>query len=151
LQRFVAVAAELVEWGFDLCWLKGPAEQAIQTGGYGSVVEPRGAVELAELLSHAVLYVGNDSGVSHCAAALGCGCVVLFGPSDAQVWKPFGRAVVLVRAQEGCAPCHGSSKAGHCGGSCMERIGVEQVVAACREAHESVRAFLGPAEGSLAR
>jgi ADP-heptose:LPS heptosyltransferase len=138
-QRFVAVAAALTAWGCEVCWLRGPAEGTILTGGYGTVVEPAGSVALAQLLSGAVLYVGNDSGVSHCAAAVGCGCVVLFGPSDATVWRPFGRSVVVVEAHPECHPCHGSTRAGQCGSSCMERIGVEQVVGACREVLEAAR------------
>ncbi|MCD8138412.1 MAG: hypothetical protein LUE17_01300 [Planctomycetaceae bacterium] len=55
---------------------------------------------LAGVLAYARLYVGNDSGVSHLAAAVttpsGRGPVVatVFGPSDAAVWAPPGALVL---------------------------------------------------------
>jgi heptosyltransferase-2 len=51
--------------------------------------------ELAALLAGAEVYVGNDSGVSHLAAAVSLGerkpdCRVVFGPTLAEVWLPPG-------------------------------------------------------------
>ena len=43
---------------------------------------------LAGVLSHASAYLGNDSGVSHLAAAVGARSVVLFG-ADRMVWRPW--------------------------------------------------------------
>jgi hypothetical protein len=47
---------------------------------------------LAGMLTHAALYVGNDSGISHLAAAVGARSVVLFGP-DQLIWRPWARHV----------------------------------------------------------
>lgn len=44
------------------------------------------------LLSHAVLFVGNDSGPAHMAAAFGVPVVVLFGSSDPVIWGPWRTA-----------------------------------------------------------
>jgi len=52
---------------------------------------------LAALLSGAAAYVGNDSGVSHLAAACGAPTVAVFGPTDPAVWAPRGRRVSVVR------------------------------------------------------
>jgi heptosyltransferase III len=41
------------------------------------------------VLSRAALFVGNDSGPAHMAAAFGIPSVVLFGPSDPVVWAPW--------------------------------------------------------------
>ncbi len=47
--------------------------------------------KLAALAARAVLAVGNDTGPMHLAAALGCPCVVLFGPaSDPALTAPRG-------------------------------------------------------------
>lgn len=46
--------------------------------------------ELARWLAGAAVYVGNDSGITHLAAAVGTPVVVLFGPSNADVWQPRG-------------------------------------------------------------
>jgi ADP-heptose:LPS heptosyltransferase len=54
--------------------------------------------ELGALLSVAGVFVGNDSGVSHLAAAWGAPTVALFGPTDAQVWAPEGTRVRAVQS-----------------------------------------------------
>jgi len=60
-----------------------------------------GVPELAALLSRCRLYVGNDSGVSHLAAALGVATVAVFGPTDPAVWAPLGPRVQVVQAADG--------------------------------------------------
>ena len=46
--------------------------------------------ELASWLAKARLYIGNDSGITHLAAAVGTPVLALFGPSDPDVWAPRG-------------------------------------------------------------
>jgi ADP-heptose:LPS heptosyltransferase len=46
--------------------------------------------QLRQLLNHAVGYVGNDSGPTHLAAALGLPTVALFGPTNPVHWAPLG-------------------------------------------------------------
>jgi heptosyltransferase-3 len=54
--------------------------------------------DLAHWLSEADLYIGNDSGISHLAAAVGTPVFALFGPTDPAVWAPRGKNVrVLYR------------------------------------------------------
>ena len=43
---------------------------------------------LAGVLSHATAYLGNDSGISHLAAALGVPSVVLFA-AEGIIWRPW--------------------------------------------------------------
>ena len=45
--------------------------------------------DLKALLARAALFVGNDSGPAHMAAAFGLPVVVLFGPSDREIWGPW--------------------------------------------------------------
>ncbi len=52
----------------------------------------------ASLLSRCSLYVGNDSGFSHLAAAAGCRVLALFGPTNPAVWRPSGACVEIVSA-----------------------------------------------------
>lgn len=56
-------------------------------------------VDLAALLARAALYVGNDSGVSHLASAVGTPSVVMFGPTSARRWRPIGNAVTALQAR----------------------------------------------------
>ena len=60
-----------------------------------------GLYELAEKLGRARLYLGNDSGVSHAAGAMGVPTIVLFGPSNDRQWMPMGAdgAVKILRAE----------------------------------------------------
>lgn len=69
------------------------------------VVEAKGLnlVETAALLEQCTLYVGNDSGLSHVAAAFGIPTVAVFGPTDPSVWAPLGRRVETVCSRDGAA------------------------------------------------
>lgn len=53
-------------------------------------------LDLAQWLASARLYVGNDSGITHLAAAVGTPVIALFGPTDPAVWAPRGDAGVGV-------------------------------------------------------
>ena len=52
---------------------------------------------LGAVLSRAGLFLGNDSGISHLAAAGGTRTLALFGPTDPAQWAPVGRAVLTLR------------------------------------------------------
>jgi heptosyltransferase III len=53
--------------------------------------------ELACWLAKARLYIGNDSGITHLAAAVGTPVLALFGPTDPAVWAPRGAHVRVAR------------------------------------------------------
>jgi ADP-heptose:LPS heptosyltransferase len=61
--------------------------------------------QVAALLARSDLYLGNDSGISHLAAALGVRTVTLFGPSDARQWAPCGDKVTILCQGTDCSPC----------------------------------------------
>ena len=48
-------------------------------------------------LKHVRLFIGNDSGLMHLAAAAGAPTIGLFGPSDERVYAPWGEATRVVR------------------------------------------------------
>jgi ADP-heptose:LPS heptosyltransferase len=48
-------------------------------------------VEVSRYLRNASGFVGNDSGITHLAAYLGCPTIALFGPTDPRIWGPIGR------------------------------------------------------------
>ena len=56
--------------------------------------------QLAAVLEHTI-FVGHDSGISHLAAAAGANCILLFGPTDPNVWAPKNENVRVLRAQSG--------------------------------------------------
>ena len=72
--------------------------------------------QLATVLSHARLVVGGDSFIGHLAASVGTPVVSIFGPSNADAWRPVGamdagarevaaNASLIVRHDLPCEPC----------------------------------------------
>jgi ADP-heptose:LPS heptosyltransferase len=61
--------------------------------------------KIAALLSLCDLYLGNDSGLSHLAAAVGADTVALFGPTEPRQWSPRGRRIAVVSRNVECSPC----------------------------------------------
>ena len=55
--------------------------------------------EVAGLLKGASLFIGNDSGPAHMAAAFGVPQVVIFGPSDAETWAPWRTRAEVIKAR----------------------------------------------------
>jgi ADP-heptose:LPS heptosyltransferase len=53
--------------------------------------------EVAGLAAMARCFVGNDSGVSHLAAAAGARGIAIFGPTDPARWAPLGEVEVIQR------------------------------------------------------
>jgi heptosyltransferase III len=78
-----------------LCFCRGPEQESFED----AVFFPR-LDELAEWLATANAYIGNDSGITHLAAAIGIPVVALFGPTDPAVWAPRGPRVTVVRQSD---------------------------------------------------
>jgi ADP-heptose:LPS heptosyltransferase len=61
--------------------------------------------ELMALFEMSSLFLGNDSGPMHLAAAMGTPIVALFGPVDERRWRPLSPNSVVLRGQEPCDDC----------------------------------------------
>jgi heptosyltransferase-2 len=99
---------------------------------------------LLALVSGSALVLSNDSAVAHIAAGLGVPVVAVFGPTvPAQGFSPYTDLSRVVEAGLACRPCgrHGSERCPLGTLECMERVRVEDVVAAA----------LGMLEGGAAR
>jgi ADP-heptose:LPS heptosyltransferase len=107
-RNFAALADALGESARGVLIVVGPAEEHLHAdlavGGRALVSSPPLAT-LAGLARLAGVYVGNDSGVSHLAAAAGAPSVVLFGPTDPARWCPQGRVQVIRRESIESIPC----------------------------------------------
>jgi heptosyltransferase-3 len=55
--------------------------------------------EVAGLMRDAALFLGNDSGPAHLAAAFGLPLVALFGPSDSEIWSPWRTVGKVIKAE----------------------------------------------------
>jgi ADP-heptose:LPS heptosyltransferase len=73
----------------------------------------RSLLELSRYLCTCRLFIGNDSGITHLAAYLGCPTVALFGPTDPRIWGPLGlRSRIIWKTK-------------------LEEISVDEVLVAC--------------------
>jgi ADP-heptose:LPS heptosyltransferase len=87
--------------------------------------------EVAALASRARLFVGNDSGIAHIAAAVGVPSVVIFGSSNRIHWQPWSQAPTEVVFEEmPCQPCHGYFCEQFDQPECIIRVPVHRVCAA---------------------
>lgn len=94
-------------------WVLGPAEAGweqvgprLHPGWEARVLQDLPLSRLAAFLAEFQLVVGNDSGVTHLAAALqGPAVVALFGPSDPKIWAPPGDRTTIMASPLPCAPC----------------------------------------------
>ena len=93
--------------------------------------------ELAELIRGAGLYVGNDSGPMHLAAAVGTPSIAVWGSSDSRRWRPWSVKHRVVQNPFECNPCPGYRCLVADSPLCIESVTVEQVNAAAVELLES--------------
>lgn len=142
-ERFAAVVDEISrESGLDFVLVGGPDErkpaEQILARAASPVVDLVGALSLETLLAfleQARLFLGNESGPMHMAAAAGTPVVGLFGLTSPINWGPVGVPSVALQP---CMPCEcvagnlcrwpDPSKA-----CCVWRLDVEPVVGAVRE------------------
>ncbi|MDI7260254.1 MAG: glycosyltransferase family 9 protein [Thermodesulfobacteriota bacterium] len=85
-------------------------------------------LQLASVMEGCRLFIGNDSGISHMAAALGLPTMAIFGPTDHRVWSPRGERVVVVRREVPCSPCSEERFFLCKGFECLNEIGLSEVL-----------------------
>jgi heptosyltransferase III len=121
VQKYISIADSLAH--LNVNWMLGPAE--LESGRFDAI--KRRAVEKHEPLicehdvlaalhriAGAALYIGNDAGMTHLAAAIGLPTIAIFGPTDPRVWRPLNPDVHIVGPT----------------GRAIEHVGIDQVLAA---------------------
>ena len=117
----------------------GPNERKLQSQVAGMMdtspilVETDNLREVTALIAACDIYIGNDTGPMHIAAAVGTPVVALFGSTNHIRSGPYGDEHTVVQSgiDLGCNPCHPGRHPGGCGvGSCavIDGITVEQVL-----------------------
>ncbi len=86
--------------------------------------------DLPALLSCCTLFIGNDSGAMHVAAAVGIPVVAVFGPTDARGTRPLTPHLSIVQRKVACSPCF----LRHCpiDHRCMRSVDLQMVLDATR-------------------
>ncbi len=82
---------------------------------------------LAALLERCTAFLGNDSGITHLAAAVGTPTVGLFGPTDPRIWGPRGGHGAILHHETLCSPCDDLHRKRCRHRICMERIAISEV------------------------
>lgn len=104
LGNFAVLASRLAkQWDAHAVWLVGKNERPIinalpdtcRAGG-NVFIGNLNFAEIAQLAAHALVYIGNDSGLSHLAAASGARVATIFGPSDPRRYAPIGPAAITL-------------------------------------------------------
>ncbi len=89
-------------------------------------------LELAALMRRCALFIGNDAGPMHMAAAVGTPVVALFGPSDPAVWGPYSSWATAIYKGLDCRACfHPTCRRGI--ENCMQQVAVDEVLKAVKK------------------
>lgn len=104
LESFLEIARRLADSGIPGVFVTGEAEERPAIAGrLKEAALPHGwtwarrppLLGLAGLLAEAPLYLGNDSGITHLAAACGARVTALFLEENTPAWEPYGRTRVM--------------------------------------------------------
>jgi heptosyltransferase-3 len=100
-KRFLAVAGELKRsLRLEPVFLAGPGDDFSAFAGF-EVWNSAPLSRVKSLMAGAQLFVGNDSGPAHMAAAFGVPVVALFGDSDPSIWGPWRTQARLLVSPDG--------------------------------------------------
>jgi lipopolysaccharide heptosyltransferase II len=143
-ERFGALAARLAGKGIQVVIFAGSSDgetlAAVRRAATVPlrVLENLSLRELAAYLSLCSVFVGNDAGPMHIAAAVGTPTIGLFGPGEEQIWFPYDPALGhrALRKDVPCHPCH-LDVCNRTGGGymeCMTLLRVEEVLEAVEKA-----------------
>jgi heptosyltransferase-2 len=108
IEKFAAVARWVVdELAAQLLVVEGEADERV-VRRMAELLESRKftlvrglkLIELGAVLERCALFLGNDSGITHLAVAVGTPTVAMFGSASPAIWEPRGERVHVVRFSE---------------------------------------------------
>jgi len=141
LERFGELAAEFLRRGFAVVFLGLERERAVVEAFWPG--HPRGrnlcgltdVAEAAAVIEKAAIFVSNDSGLMHLAAALKRPQVALFGSTSPEATGPLNPRARVISRNLPCSPClKRTCPQGHY--RCLREISVEEVLTAALELAE---------------
>lgn len=136
-ENFARCAEHLSGQGFAVVAIAAPGERMLVERLQRGARVPTTALtdlslpEVVALCARAQLYLGNDSGTAHIAAATATPSVIVFGSSHLGRWRPWMSAPYeTVREDMPCQPCPGYTCREFGEAQCIRRVSVERVAAA---------------------
>lgn len=144
IDRYVALMTRLTAPGAPLAGARvlvaaapeeraqiAPLLQAIAPADLIDLTRGADLLAIAACLARARLYVGNDSGLMHLAAAAGAPTLGLFGPSSDRRYRPWGAHAEFLRTPEPVAELMTRARRGDLGpGALMASLDLDAVEAA---------------------
>ncbi len=156
-QGWIEIGKYLQKQGLKIILSGGPGEdeksyiQQIQKKLPTNTLNLAGKISLANLshiISHAKLFIGPDTGITHLAAATGTQVVALFGPTNIVKWAPWPinyhmnqnpfitkgsqqvSNIYLVQGEGDCVPCYqeGCDKHRLSRSECLDRLTSKKVI-----------------------
>lgn len=135
IEKWIQLANLLVENNFKVILLGGSEERKLvdkYSGNISSkVIDLVNHTDIGESLGvlwKADLIIGADTGMMHCAAALGKKTISLFGCTDPSEYQPFGKESKSIFLDLSCSPCFGTRLSVTCKEcKCMNDIHVDDV------------------------
>lgn len=137
-ERFAEVAEALIERGLQIVMTGAPTDdqraqlQAVQKATKKKLASLTSLSigELVAVIAGGKLFVGNDSGPAHIAAAVKTPLAVMFGPASSVRWRPWGQPAELVQNPFACNPCSMYKCEAFDEPECIRSISVAQVMGA---------------------
>ncbi|MEK7382061.1 MAG: lipopolysaccharide heptosyltransferase II, partial [Elusimicrobiota bacterium] len=144
-ERFAELCRRLAKTGLKPVLLGGPGDAALgaeisKTSGAADLTGKTSLEDLKALMGMLLLFVTNDSGPMHLAAAAGVPVVAIFGATTRELgFFPYGSRHRVVETDLACRPCglHGGRACPEGHFLCMRLITVDRVEQACRAALET--------------
>ena len=140
VNNFLETAETLIAQGEAerLLFIMGPGEKTMASEirnfvqgqkGRAFYMEDQDLVMVADTLGGTKRFLGNDSGISHLAAWCGAESILLFGPTEAGMWKPPLENATAIKSPAPCSPC-GDDYRKCTDVHCMGDIPVSEVISA---------------------
>ena len=150
--KYARVAEHLASQGFTVATVASAGEKGVldevmresraPIKAFWSLALP----EITALAARSAIFVGNDSGIAHIAAAVGTPTVVIFGSSNRRHWHPWTQAPnEMVFNEMPCQPCSGYRCQVFGEPKCILEIDAEQVTSAIDRVLNEKRRALMPA------
>lgn len=141
-ERFAELCRRLKAEGVTPVLVGGPGDAALgaeiaRASGAADLVGRTDLEDLKSLMGRLSLFVTNDSGPMHLAAAAGVPVVAIFGATTRELgFFPYGAGHRVVEAELACRPCglHGAKDCPEGHFLCMRLLSVDRVHEACRQA-----------------
>jgi ADP-heptose:LPS heptosyltransferase len=143
MDRFSALVRALVQRGdVRVLALVDPDGCGEELAADGALCVRASLAELPAYLERCVLYVGNDTGPAHIAAAVGTRTVTIFGPGAAPWFRPYGHGHRIVQVEPmPCRPCFDTCTQPT--NRCLQELTVDAVLSTVDDALDDVLAAIG--------